>query len=247
MTAIAESIQRRRDVSSKSLVIILIVAAVGIGVYVWALLRNLSQFITPFGLASVVALLFLPIVTAYLTARTTIREMKSPTSPYSLKDYTELGLRRWHVLLTLDAVISIPVVVLYYVYLLLYVDALFSSLIVCTYDGPCNATAQFTLPPDLGQQSILALIFAVGLWGVNILAVVLASGLVTRGHGMARATAETIVLLVLTVIAMIVLMLWAYSRQPILVAVAALLPYVFALPLLLSRSGRQQAMAEVQQ
>jgi hypothetical protein len=238
-----ENFQPHRVVFNRSFVIILIVAATTLAIYVWALMHNLSEFLGWLGLASFAALLFLPVVIAYLTARTTIGAVKTSTKVLSMNDYTALSMRRCAPLLTMDALIAIPVVVLFNFYFQMYFAAVFSR-ITCSY-GPCNVSPQFTIPDTLWQQTTLGFVAAMGLWGLNLLAIVVASRLALHWRHTVGATAGTVVLLVVTVAAMIFLPLWTDTQQPILVVIAALLPYVLALLLLpvSQRSTSQRAIA----
>src|SRR5689334_24797487 len=89
---------------------VLIVLAAGSGVIAPAvLLRGLyraeySSLFAVCGLGSMLVVALTPLITNYLAARTTAREVKQATEPRSIHEYVAISLRRWNYLLILAAV-----------------------------------------------------------------------------------------------------------------------------------------------
>ncbi len=207
-------------------------------VSIWALYKGAGSLIGWIALGGLVILLVSPLILAYLTASATQREMTMAS--LSLVDAVRSILRRYAYLLILSAGL-IPALTIAMLYVQMQVLVIFASIVSCFPNEPCPRPP-VTLPTNLMSETLLALIFMVGLWGLNFLAITLSAGLVLRSGkrptGAALFTMATIVIVFFALLALI-----SYSRVPeeIRLVSAGLLPFgaTYLLALVLGRKRVQ--------
>ncbi len=219
---------------------VLITIAVLIGVIaVTIILRELyfgsnAQLITLSGSGSFLALLVIPIITGYMTGRFNAREMKYQSAPRSIRDIFNQSLRRCNFMLILAASL-IPAVVVFCVFMQLYIPAVFVGIQTCYPGEGCGSIPVPPLPRDLPVQTLFVLCICMGLWGINLLAMVVSSAITFRSGHVSAATLGALFVVVVTTFVVIALpsavpgVPASSEMQGKLVILASLLPYGLAL------------------
>jgi hypothetical protein len=216
--------------------------AVALAISVWALYNNLFDLLVLLGFASLLALLLIPFIVAYLAAKSTLQEMSAAPAIRPIRDYVASSLRWQAFLLTVDAAVFIPLLAIFSLYVNLLFQAIIMRLPTCM-SGPCSQAVSRGFESTYNQYTIAGLLLGLGLWGMNLLACVLGVGLTIRWQRIVRAMLGAWAVLALTVVAMCILLFW--EPQLYLVVIAALLPYVLAYASYsyLQRSTMQRAVA----
>jgi hypothetical protein len=190
---------------------------------IWAIFNAEIGLITTLGLVSFGLLLLCPLLMAYQSVRMTL-EMEMDTPTPSIRDCVQASLRRAASLLLLDALVVIPLCVLFSLYLQIAIADITMTVIDCF--GTTCPPESIIHPENFTLQAILALLVVIGFWGLNLLALVLGASLAQRWSKVMPATSGTILALVVTVAIIYTLLnLTALPQIPVDL-VAAVLPYL---------------------
>jgi hypothetical protein len=191
--------------------------------YIWAIFNAQLSLISTLGIVSFSLLLLCPVLMAYQSVRLTLR-LQTDDPARSIRDCVRASLRRAASLLLLDALIAIPLSVLFSLYLQIAVSTITMSIVGCS--GIDCSSASVIHPETFIPQAILVLLVVIGLWGLNLLAAVLGASLTRRWGKAMPATSGTILALIVTVAIIYTLLnLTALPQIPVDL-VAAVLPYL---------------------
>ncbi|MBI1259147.1 MAG: hypothetical protein GC204_16885 [Chloroflexi bacterium] len=195
-------------------------AVIVLALYVWAFFAAESDILNLFGIISFILLMLCPILVAYQTVRLCLQA----GTPDSVRDSVRLSLSHTAGLLLGDALIAVPIFTLLSLFLQIEFEAFFGDAIFCGVD-PCLQGA-VVHTENFIPQTILVLVVALGLWGLNLLACVIGAALALRWGKMMPATSGTILALVVTVAVIYAVLSISGIPQIALDLVATVLPYL---------------------
>ena len=207
-----------------ALIGIVVIAVIVLAIYVWSFLTAQVSILNLFGVGSFFLLMLCPIIVAFQAVRLTFNLQTE--CDVAFRDCVQASLRRSVGLFLIDALIAIPVFVLFSLFLQMEFAAFFSDAFACGIDNRCPPGAVVPLETFF-PQVILVLIVALGLWGLNLLASVLGAWLALRWERVTPAVSGTIVALTVTVAVIYTLLsLIPNLPQVPIDLVIALLPYI---------------------
>jgi len=202
-----------------SVLLTMLLTAVALAAYIWALFNAQFSLLNALGIAGFCLLLLCPAFVAYQTVRLTLQM----GTGVSVRDYVRASIRRVTSLLLIDALVAIPLVVFFSLYLQMALIGLLSDVYLCSTDCPPDAIIQ---PEIFLLEAITVLIVAVGLWGLNLLASILAAWLALHWQRAAPALSGTIVVLIVTIAVIYTVLGLTGVPQILQDVIVALLPYI---------------------
>ncbi|MEO8609171.1 MAG: hypothetical protein ABI690_14875 [Chloroflexota bacterium] len=197
--------------ANKTLLFSVAVGVIALAIYVWAFVNHQSNFLIDVGLVTFLVLIVCPVIVTIVAVRSTLKTIKSSGSNPPIRDYMMLVLRKCALLIAIDALVFIPIFAIFWLYTNLLFAAIFHSTQLST---------------NYNQQALEGLLTGVGLWGANLWAALLGVSFAIRWSHWLKASAATLVVLILTLVVIYWLEDQSRTIHLYFAVMAALLPYL---------------------